>query len=822
MNRFLVALGAVLLAAILYLWFAWEREGFAGEDPAPASSVEAVEAVGFAGQGSGPEAGAGPDREGLAVAEADAQPSAATEAEPRWGRGRVQTPDGEPVVGAWVTTPHGGITTFTDESGSFLLPILDQEHWSDRRSYYAWAEGMTVGNVGVQWDEEALIVLESGEEGTVSVHHAGGDVPIVAARVRLAAPVYPMDEGLPLQEKSLTWIPIEVAPTDVHGATRVPGGERYLLQVEAEGYEETVVWYSADPGRTEKVELALRQQERIRLVDREGRPVANARVGFGGYAETAVSDAGGWVELPGREPERPGRIFVEHGADGWVEDLRAESKELIAGLKVVVGNRERRGDLRPGTRGAPADFEVATTSWGEDYQTRYWPNPRRMASRLTWVPVEEDGAFTIRWGWQGTTTYAIVRHRESQDLVLREELVGDGPYTLTLEETWPLTLRFTAEPGAVLEGAKVSLDPGGGGRERPRSRSLENGVAELRLLPGSYAVMLQFAGQTAFRSLGSITMPAAPHEETFELGRRRTVRGSVTAAGEPVFPATLHFSVGGEDDGEGFQAITDARGLWEVQAAPDRDCEVSVAPRERLLRGATPTIRLTASEDELHIRIPVGELEFVAVDPGTWNSEEIVGTRRQASPDTPWDSSTGRTEHLGAFVPDLSHGAQRILCAPGTYVFRPGRAIESNYEAWTPASVEVRAGQRTTVSLQKVLHGVVAIRIRGAEGRFEAGHAEARPLGDTPSVSTELLRYFRSRTRWRSGSVEAWRLPPGDWEVHLRGPLESGWRRREGQGPLVGADASWTGPVRVRAGEESVIWLRITEEGGLALAEGAD
>lgn len=770
-----------------------------GGSGAPAPGAEAAE--------DGPEVSgrvAVPTRqpEAQAAAESDPKRYPVLPGTPETLFGEIADEAGDPVPGVWVFTDREAEAVYTDEAGRFEIPIDGALIGRVGRHLVAWRDGYEplrhfVDGAGFLW-----LTLKASTPRPVRLVAKDSDVPVPLARVEIVTKSNPWSrDGF---FDVATWIPVPTEPivADAQGWAELPSGESYYVRVTAEGYLTDRKRVSE---KTERLELEKDLPPvAVRLLLPDGTPLSHARLKARQTGRILQADENGWVELSGYDSANIWGIQIQWEDSGYHYSPGFKGLPAEAGQELVIEHFPRRGRVSSGGDWDPTEFEIATSGTMTGMGSHTWlPDPARTPDLLRWETLGPTGAFEVTDGWQGTVTAAHVRHRESHRLAIQAPLEGPGPYELELPPTYTLGVGVSAEPGAVLDGARILLLGSHFKEGLVANAALTEGRAEVGLHEGEYDVHLMRAGSRTRLRLGSVQMPAADHEEQFDLGRMRELSGVVTAADEPVFPCRVYLYV--EESGWDPLAVatTDHEGGWRVGFVPDKDLMAHVSPADPWLRERPVTeYAIPDGEVTCEFEMEVGEIEFVAADLKNLDPTMIRVQR------CPVDQAKEPRNYSRSFdMPDLSTGSARIVTTPCQVVLD----TSWSFEVLENDSFLVPSAQQTTAMLRVLRAGLLVVSVSGEDCRLSVRfEAEPVDLDSLPEGAAIEARRARNPLRRAGMSGSALSLLPGTWRVSLTGPIHAldKWPRE-----TLGAEGEWETEVRAEAGRVTKLIVEFDEAG---------
>ena len=362
-------------------------------------------------------------------------------------------------------------------------------------------------------------------------------------------------------------------------------------------------------------------------------------------------------------------------------------------------------------------------------------------------------------------------------------------------------LRFRIEPESFLDRATAwVIEPSWDGR--PAKARLSGDAVRMALMPGPYQVFLDvplsgpsFAKYPRSRlRAGAFVMPAADHEETFDLGRARSLRGRVTAAGEAVHPGTLRLSDG---DHEVCQVPLGTDGSWLLPAAPAAELVASVLPRDPLLWDLEREGHSIPADSEVwDLELPAGIVHLALEDPGAWPGGRLALLR------SPLPGVQAVHRPGLARVEGLDERVLQLRILPSLVQLLPAEAA-SGTTRLEPSRFEVRSAEIQTVALRIVRQGRVSVAFDGVAAGLH---------GDLVFQAESHPRQLTTVSLPEAGFMSAvYAVDPGRTELRLRGPFLIA-----GSGPpryWSDAQAQWSVEIEVEADRHLLVRLPATPGG---------
>lgn len=709
------------------------------------------------------------------------------------------------IAGALVLEAESAATATTDAGGSFTLDVrFDLKRpWLN---VYAWAEGWSIGFQSVRLPDVPRLVLRPEAPLTVVVADRRTKLPVAGARARILVSREWRFEG-EVYRARFADLPVPIALSNTLGELIVPGrGENCQLEVRADGYQPRAV--SLGP-RLKRVELTSEQSFLVRLVRADGTPLAGAVVAFPNSATAVTSDAGGWVQVPAETLGRIWALQVREGERAWLHLSEPNQVDAAAPPNIVVDHFPRLGRVLLPEATDGAAFEVATAAGrASGWSDGLIPDPAREPDALAWHTLQSDGSFALAGGWQSTTTSVVVRDRASGIVLARQRLEGNGPYEVPLRWRHPLRLTVLAHPPELLDGAQILLREGWTDKPSVPSSALAGGVAELEVAKGSYRVQLLPAGRPAPIALGELEMPEGPFEAVFDLGAVRTISGTVTAGGEPVFPSQLHFWAAA---GWSADARADELGRWSIDWAPQSGVSFSLTPEDAWL-GEPSNVRHEIPDQAraFDLDLAVATLEL-SLDPAWPVEAGRLSARREPLPEQ------GRTRFRegprgAARLPALGQGVARLRATPCALEF----STSEPFTVLETRRVELRAGEVRHLQIRGATAGSLQVRCRGETGFYLARELRLEPVGaPAPGAGWSLdPTPDHARERRAPGSLRpGYFVLPGTWRVRIGAPIR--WEH-DGSRHLVDS-GSWELTVPVERRRVTVVWLNKNDDGSYSV-----
>lgn len=711
----------------------------------------------------------------------------------------------EGIGEALVFDVQDGTSVRAAADGRFTLRVRPQGPW-EQRQLFAWAPGWSLEQSFADFDDAPCFVLKPQAPLALRVIDRRNGAPVAGARAWLGA--YGMERyesGFlhnPLRE-----LPVPIAPSGADGALSLPAWHANVrLVVDAEGFER---FQKEVHERTQLVALAAAEALRLRCLRPDGSAVAGATVAFPQFSATAATDAAGWVDLPARAGAALWGTQVQDGERFWLHQGDPTETTVDAPATIVVEHFPRHGSLALPAGESGANYEVATTGGSTGLFVQLEPNPERHGDALRWQPVAADGGFTIDAGWQSRQTTLLVRRAADRVIVHSELLPGPGPYRIAFAARLAVRIVVLAQPPEALAEARLQLRRAWDGEAATGALALAGGAAETSLAPGEYRVDLRLPERAGTIELGGVTVESAPIERVFDLGRVRSLSGTVRAGGEPLFPCILYLR---NESGWSEEIRSDQNGRWQLDWVPETQVSVHLRPEDPWLveLGRAPYQSIPDAVTEYAIDLPVATLEL-SLDPN-W---PLDGSKLhvQREPLTPVEEGVPAHWDKPPRLPPLDGGVARLRttpCALAFSTFEPFTVLETE-------RLELQANEVRHLQVRGVRAGRVQVRLRDDAGLYLAERFELEPA----AVAAPTAAWNRAPAKDYSyhdqavGAVRpAYHCLPGTWTVRLRAPIR--WAH-DHQKLAIEAGA-WDLELPVEAGRTTIVWLRRGPDGRYAAA----
>jgi len=413
-------------------------------------------------------------------------------------------------------------------------------------------------------------------------------------------------------------------------------------------------------------------------------------------------------------------------------------------------------------------------------------------------------------------------------------LEGDGPYSLALDldQGKLATFKINAEPAEALEAMQLWLVPRWvpGHSAKLPALKLQQGRAQIKLLPGTWSLKLTGEDFENTPSLGRFVMPEEEHTFTYDLGPMRKVSGRLTAAGKAMSAVSLDFyqpggyvpdrrrgapDMDGRTQFAGFliRKRIAADGNWDIGWIPDSLMEAKLETENRWLgRGQTFHFDLPPGQDYFDLKLPVATLKFTfegyvppsPKDVNIWHYELERFGGEGVDFQSVYDNS----------FPDLSHGPVEQTVSPGRYVI----FLEDPKLLLTPSEVVIREGEYKPITVRVDSAGeVLAVweTERGAWGGkvFVEAISES---DNSPAPRSLIAREYNAR---KGGFANSYSVTQGKWKFRLLGPVaELEHRNLRPTGVYYGKEGdSWETEVAVQAGKRTVVVVGLDADGKVTL-----
>jgi hypothetical protein len=773
------------------------------------------------------------DDAGLGAANAAAAP----ESDQPLLSGRILDESGNGIGNAWVTTPQEAKPVWADEQGYYSIPLSAEiDRWHPQ-GVMAWAPNYQLTYLYLSEPGPGDVTLKAALPLNVKVLRGEDDLPIegASAQVLIRGSIDPNSGAI----NQYSWIPtpLKVAPSNAEGILTIPGLTFGFILITAPGYSETLLRVRTTPNEW-VARLMPTKVLNTRFVLPDGSPLASAKVSIDPAFKVVSTDADGWLTVPALT------------ANGYYNSLTVSWQDkaylfayyfrgpnppyLEHGKEIVVPYREITGSLTISGDAKPEDFELATCGLQGGPGDRPMPNPEKNPDRVSWSSPLADGSFAIHDGWQGMATQIVVRRKADQAVVLKEKLEGDGPYllALNLDQGNLVTFQVIANPKEALEAMKLKLSPRQvpGQTEKLPAIILENGSAQIRLLPGTWSLSLFGEGFENNPGLGKFVMPDEEHTFTYDLGPMRKVSGRLTAADKPMTAVSLDFyqpggyfperrragpRMEGRTQFAGFvirkRIATD--GNWDLGWIPDSPMEARFETDNRWLgRGQPFHFDLPPGQGYFDLKLPVATIQFTfegdqapaPKDVHIWHSE---------LPEFGGESILFQSVYDSSF-PDLSRGVVEQTVSPGKYQI----ILDDPLQRITPREIVVHEGEYLPVTVRIEAAGEVVALWETKQGRW-GGKVIVEATTDS-DVSVTPRRFIAKDSNARKGGFSsAYSVPPGNWKFILQGPI-TGLDDRNARPTEVsyGAEGqTWEMEVEVQAGKRTVVMVGLDADGNVYL-----
>jgi hypothetical protein len=730
-------------------------------------------------------------------ADADSDLDVAVVEAERFLTGTVLDQNYDPVADAWVISDREAEPVHTAEDGTFSIPLQGPFSADEGRGIHAWKEGLSMSHKYVRQLEGTLLVLKPDGGIEFQILDQDSKLPLVGAKVEMQVDVESERGGGFFELRRSATVPAELGESDANGMVQIPDPEvsrNYSLEISLEGYDNRTVnqWTLR---YQKKVYMARPKQTRMRFTRADGTPHAGARLCFNWERVIVTMDDGGWGDLPTSARWGFWGVQLIDENEKWVFD-QIDADQIADGITLTTAHEPRSGKLFVEGGEKANNFEVASSGswngWGEEYL----PDPSWNDEDLDWQPIQENGEFHVKQGWQSEKTYLHVRRAGSKGVLLSQQVNGPGPHQLSLASAAQVTLIVECPSPEVLEGATLKVD--GRRTDHEITKPLSEGKLELRLPVDKFKVELMLAGMAYAFPLGSCEVNGQDMEQTFYFEGLRLLKGSVSADGQGVFPCNVRIR---SSDGFYARLDTDPQGKWELKGAPKKNLTVEYYPENSWLTPVDrPRYELPMGLDQLNTELEVG---YLLLSPGDLTDGELKKLRVNRRP-LPGRETYGKRSYNRYSRPkdlDFSNGPIEVALGPSLVNF------SVNGLSLAATEIEVDAGQTRTFVLQSIATTSLCIRLRNFDAQLWGS------WGVTPIHVPLMQDYPSFKVMDIGGNTQAGQigsakhLLPGRWKVWVRAPL---WYWDDwGNGQIGKGRVEFEIDV---AGEWQDIWLRTGED----------
>jgi hypothetical protein len=750
--------------------------------------------------------------------------------------GQVLDENSNGIGNAWVTTWEEAQPVWTDTQGNYSMPLSGKFDRFHPRGLMAWAPDYELTYLYLAEPGPGDVTLKAAVPFTVKVLRAEDDLPIEGATARVLVRGLNDPTSGTLNQHPWTETPLVVTPSNAEGLLTVPGVSFAFLHITAPGYNEFLLQVHTAPFQW-VAKLMPAAEMNIRFVLPDGSPIARAVISVDPSFQIVTTDADGWMTVPALAASDYHSLTVswEDKSFAFASYIRGPSPPRLAhGKEITVPYREIAGTLTVNGEAKPEDFDITTAGLAYFVGTRPMPDAEKYPTLVPWVSPAEDGTFSIQAGWQGLTTQILVRRKSDQAIVLKEKLEGDGPYALmlNLDQGNLATFQINAEPAEALEAMKLWLIPRyvPGQTEKLAAIKLEQGSAQIRLLPGNWSLSLIGNGFENAPSLGPLVMPEEAHTFTYDLGPMRKVSGRLTAAGRPMTAASLHFyqpdgyfqeplgegpEMGERTQFAGFviRKRIAADGNWDLGWIPDAQMEVRLDTENRWLgRGPTFHFNLPPGPEYFDLKLPVATLQFTfdGEDPP---SPKDIHISHYELPEFGGKYVMFQTFYDSSF-PDLSRGPVEQTVSPGKYKIY----LDDPNLLFTPSEVVIHEGEYFPITVRVESAGVILAVWETEKGAW-GGKVLVNALPESDATSSPRMLTAKEYNARKGGFARAYSVTPGQWKFKLLGPVaEMEDRTLTRTGVYYGEDGdSWETVVEVQAGKRTVVIVGLDADGKVTL-----